>query len=609
MSQNEVIIGIDLGTTNSLVGLVDTGFPVLIPDNQGNRLTPSVASFHGEKALVGWSAKRQRAVAPKKTFYSVKRFIGRRFSDLQSEEKEVGYDISAGATGKVTCLCGGQAYLPENISSLVLAHLKEVAENYLHAPVTKAVITVPAYFNDAQRTATKDAGRLAGLTVERILNEPTAAALAYGLDRKGENIKVAVFDLGGGTFDLSILELREGLFQVLATNGNTRLGGDDIDMAVASELMRRLRAEGSTEVDAVLQARILEVAEEAKCRLSTEDETSVELPFVRPDFSFQTTLTVEELNRLAKPIIDKTRVHCLRALADAKLGAKDLAEVILVGRQTRMPMVRKLVTEIFQKEPNTSVNPDEAVALGAVIQAGILSGSLQNLVLLDVTPLSLGLETFGGLMNVLIPRNTTIPTKAGEQFTNAVDGQTSMRIHLLQGEREMARDNWSLGLFDIEFNPEARGLARVGVQFEVDANGILHVLARDLKTGTEKKVEMKSAVDVSSQEVERMVAESVEFALDDMQERRLVELKLKGERLLGITHTTLEKMEGVLSSDEIGEVRVLLKRLEQTLNGSDEVFLKKAIKELDDGTVFIAEKLMEIALNQKHEQSKLYISS
>ncbi|HEU0038810.1 MAG TPA: Hsp70 family protein, partial [Verrucomicrobiae bacterium] len=516
------IVGIDLGTTNSLVAIVDSGIPFVIADAEGRRLTPSVVHFPAPNAgpVVGHAANRVRVVKPAETVYSVKRFIGRRGADISQEEMLVTYPVKGESTGPVRIPIHGRDYLPEEISAEVLKKLKRDAEATLGETVTRAVITVPAYFNDAQRNATKRAGELAGFTVERIINEPTAAALAYGLDKRTEKSKIAVYDLGGGTFDLSILELTEGVFQVLATNGNTRLGGDDLDKRIVDfligkigdsvESLNRYNVEPG-HADSTIQrfndlttlailSRLREAAEQAKITLSTETEVEIALPFLTPDFSFSCKLTRAELESLTRDIIQRTRQHCLRALADAKVEPKDLDQVILVGGQTRMPLVRQLVSEWFGcaefaetrggvrlgteyhraagPQLNTSQNPDEAVALGAAIQAEILSGGFRQVLLLDVTPLSLGLETFGGLMNVIIPRNSTIPVKAGELFTTAVDHQRSMLIHVLQGERERARDNWSLGRFTLEFAPAPRGVPRVGVQFDIDADGILHVLAR-----------------------------------------------------------------------------------------------------------------------------------
>ena len=643
------IVGIDLGTTNSLVATVDSGIPLVIADADGQRLTPSVVHFPSPDAepVVGHKANRVRVLHPEQTVYSVKRFIGRRGNEIAQEEMLVTYPVRGEGAGPVSIDIHGRALTPEEISAEVLKKLKRDAETSLGEPVTRAVITVPAYFNDAQRNATKKAGELAGFTVERIVNEPTAAALAYGLDRLKEHSKIAVYDLGGGTFDLSILELNSGVFQVLATNGNTRLGGDDLDKRLVEILSRKVEelkgsrveedagvAKPQLEDSSTLQPfnhstqlpRLREAAEHAKIRLSTETETEITLPFLTPDFSFSYKLTRDELERLTRDIIERTRAHCLRSLADAKLEAKDLDQVILVGGQTRMPLVRRLVGEWFGcadfeetrggirlgsdyhktdgPQLNTSQNPDEAVALGAAIQAEILSGGFESMLLLDVTPLSLGLETFGGLMNVIIPRNTTIPVKAGEAFTTAVDHQREMLIHVLQGERERARDNWSLGRFTIDFDSAPRGVPRVGVQFEIDANGILHVLARDIATGKQKVVEMKSAVDVDDADVQKMVEESVEHFFDDVRARQWVEAKLKATETVAATKSALAECAAELDlaykaqvEEALAAVETLLAAEDPQTQIGDPAKLKTATTALDDATKPLADLLMDKAMD------------
>ena len=507
------IIGIDLGTTNSLVAIVESGIPLVLADGQGRRLTPSVVRVSAAGELViGWEAKRGRVAHPETTVTSIKRFMGRRGDEVDSIAAASAYAIRAEGSGSVAVPLHGRDWSPEELSAEILKALQTIAAEGMIDRPEAAVITVPAYFNDAQRNATRNAGELAGLRVERIINEPTAAALAYGLGSLKEKSKVAVYDFGGGTFDLSILELNEGVFQVLATCGNTRLGGDDIDRVLIEHLAEQIGQAGgpSAATDPAIWARLAEAAEEAKARLSTENEVAIALPFLAPEFSFEYTLTREQLERLAKPVVARTREYCLKALADAGLASSDLDQVILVGGQTRMPLVREFASGVFGcggggPELNTSQNPDEAIALGAAIQAGILSGDFSGMLLLDVTPLSLGIETFGGLMNVIIPRNTTIPVKRGEVFTTVADYQKEVLIHVLQGEREKATDNWSLGRFTLEFEPQPKGVAKVGVQFEIDADGILNVLARDIKTGNEKVVEMASAVEVDDAEVQQMI--------------------------------------------------------------------------------------------------------
>ncbi|MGB8355362.1 MAG: molecular chaperone DnaK [Chthoniobacteraceae bacterium] len=593
------IVGIDLGTTNSLIGIMDAGFPILIADADGARLTPSVVHFpEGAEPLVGSAASRMRAVDPANTVYSIKRFMGRRIGE---ESDDVSYELKGKPGTPAQVQIRREEFSPEQISGLILKKLKADAERTLEREISRAVITVPAYFNDAQRNATKLAGELAGFTVERIVNEPTAAALAYGLDKLGEKSKIAVYDFGGGTFDISILELNQGVFQVISTNGNTRLGGDDIDNALIAHMIS-LAGPLDDSQKAASHARLREAAIVAKHRLSTHTEAAIDLPFFDGKKSLSFTLTRADLERIARPIIERTRTHCLRSLADAKLSATDLDQVILVGGQTRMPLVQEFVRTVFQREPNISQNPDEAVALGATIQAGILGGTVQNMVLLDVTPLSLGIETFGGLMNVIIPRNSTIPIKAGEMFTNAMPGQRAMLIHVLQGEREMARDNWALGRFELDFEPAPKGHARVGVQFEIDANGILHVLARDTKTGVEKKVEIQSAVDVSDEAVEMMISESIEHAFDDVSERVFTEAKLKATEMLPAVRKALGMAGDKLSNEDKTSIARLVSEVEQAMESGEAQRLKRANAALDEGTQHLAALLVERAMEEARKR-------
>lgn len=569
------ILGIDLGTTNSLVGVVDSGFPILLADEHGSRSTPSAVVMAEDGSItVGAAALRQRALKPTRTITSVKRLIGRRPGEGGWQPP---YSLSELNTS------------PVEVSAEILKHLKAVAERALEQSVAQAVVTVPAYFNDAQRAATKRAGELAGLEVVRILSEPTAAALAYGLDKLDEHQKVAVYDLGGGTFDISVLEMREGTFQVLATAGDTQLGGDDLDRLLAEFIAEKL---GTSAND----VRLIEAAEAAKKRLSAEESARIELPFVG-----SVEVSRVELEKLARPWVERTRLHCLRALSDAEVKPEELDQVILVGGSTRMPLVRSYVKEVFGQEPNTSQNPDEAIALGATIQAGILSGSLRQVLLLDVTPLSLGIETFGGLMNIIIPRNTTIPAKAGEMFTNAVSNQDSMLIRILQGERELAKDNWELGRIEVPFPAGPKGSARVGVQFSLDADGILNVLARDTATNTDTTLEIKgTAIDVEDERVEQMIAESVEFAFEDMNERVWTEAKMKAEELLPAVDAALAQLEGAVTEEEsaavlkhAAEVRELLAAPEH-----DARALKAATQLLDDATQSLAVMLIDRAMEE-----------
>ncbi len=583
------IVGIDLGTTNSVVAVMEGGDPVVIPNAEGNRTTPSVVAFtkNGER-LVGLTAKRQATINPENTFYSIKRFIGRSFDETSVERDMVPFKVVKGSRNdvRVYAPATGKEYAPQEISAMVLQKLKTDAEAYLGEPVTKAVITVPAYFNDSQRQATKDAGKIAGLEVLRIINEPTAAALAYGLDKKKDET-ILVFDLGGGTFDVSVLEVGDGVVEVKATNGDTHLGGDDYDQRIANWLIDEFRKDQGIDLSKDRQAlqRLKEAAEKAKIELSSMAETEINLPFITADASgpkhLQMRLSRAKFEQLTADLTERLKGPFFQALKDAGLKPTDLDEVVLVGGSTRMPVVIELVRKLTGKEPNRSVNPDEVVAIGAAIQAGVLGGEVKDVVLLDVTPLSLGVETLGGVMTKLIERNTTIPTRKSEIFSTAADGQTAVDIHILQGEREMAADNMTLGRFRLEGIPPApRGVPQIEVTFDIDANGILNVSARDKATGKEQRITITASTNLSKEEIERMVRDAELHAAEDKRRRELVELKNQSDALAYQSEKSLNELGDKVDSALKSRIEGLIKDLREAISQENESRMRSISAEL-----------------------------
>jgi len=592
------IIGIDLGTTNSVVAIMEGREPKVIANEEGARTTPSVVAFakDGER-LVGQVAKRQSITNPERTVYSIKRFMGRRADEVSEEGKFVPYKVVTGPNGDARVEIDGKQFSPPEIAAQVLLKLKRAAENYLGEKVTEAVITVPAYFNDAQRQATKDAGEIAGLTVKRIVNEPTAAALAYGLDKKKDE-KIAVYDFGGGTFDVSILEVGENVVEVLATNGDTHLGGDNIDQVIIDWLIAEFRKDTGLDVskDKMVLQRLKEAAEKAKIELSSTSETEINLPFLTADASgpkhLNVKLTRARFENMIAPFVERSLVPCRKALEDAGLTAADLSEVVLVGGSTRIPAVQEAVKKLFGKELNRSVNPDEVVAIGAAVQAGVLSGEVKDILLLDVTPLSLGVETLGGVMTKLIDRNTTIPTRKSETFSTAADGQTQVEIHVLQGEREMAGDNRSLGRFHLTGLPPApRGVPQVEVTFDIDANGILNVSAKDKATGKEQKVTITHSSGLAKDEVEKMVAQAREHESEDKARRELVELKNQAEAAAYQSEKTLNENREKLSAENAKSLEDAIAELNKVREGTDAAAIKTQLEALQQVTYKVAEEL------------------